>query len=78
MKKSEREPKQGTDGDSPARLIDARIEALGDWRGETLARVRMLVKEADPETERLLAEEEEIEKRVKGHSETPHFRASDD
>jgi small subunit ribosomal protein S3 len=37
-----------------------------------------VVKEADPETERLLAEEEEIEKRVKGHSETPHFRASDD
>jgi small subunit ribosomal protein S3 len=37
-----------------------------------------VVKEADPETERLLAEEEEIEKRVKGHSETPHFRATDD
>jgi hypothetical protein len=30
-------------------LIDARIEELGDWRGETLARVRALVKEADPE-----------------------------
>ncbi|HMJ95824.1 MAG TPA: DUF1801 domain-containing protein [Thermoleophilaceae bacterium] len=35
--------------DSPSRLIDARIEELGDWRGETLARVRDLVKEADPE-----------------------------
>lgn len=34
---------------SPSRLIDARIEELGDWRGETLARVRALVKEADPE-----------------------------
>jgi hypothetical protein len=34
---------------SPSRLIDARIEELGDWRGETLARVRKLVKEADPE-----------------------------
>jgi hypothetical protein len=36
-------------GDSPAELIDARIEELGDWRGETLARVRDLVKQADPE-----------------------------
>src|SRR6476659_3161238 len=34
---------------SPPQLIDARIEELGDWRGETLARVRNLVKEADPE-----------------------------
>ncbi|MBB4189655.1 DUF1801 domain-containing protein [Sinorhizobium terangae] len=35
--------------DSPSRLIDARIEELGDWRGETLARVRSLIREADPE-----------------------------
>jgi hypothetical protein len=35
--------------DSPSRLIDARIAALGDWRGETLARVRELIKAADPE-----------------------------
>lgn len=35
--------------ESPSELIDARIEELGDWRGETLARVRALVKEADPE-----------------------------
>ena len=35
--------------DSPSRLIDARIEALGDWRGATLARVRALIKEADPD-----------------------------
>jgi len=34
---------------SPSRLIDAKIKALGDWRGETLARVRALVKAADPE-----------------------------
>jgi hypothetical protein len=34
---------------TPSQLIDARIEELGDWRGETLARVRALVKEADPE-----------------------------
>jgi hypothetical protein len=38
-----------SEADSPARLIDARIEELGDWRGETLARIRGLVKEADPE-----------------------------
>ena len=38
-----------TEGESPAQLIDARIEELGDWRGETLAWVRALVKEADPD-----------------------------
>ncbi len=32
----------------PTRLIDAWIKALGDWRGETLARVRTLIKQADP------------------------------
>ena len=35
--------------ESPAQLIEERIETLGDWRGETLARVRALIKEADPE-----------------------------
>ncbi len=35
-------------GDSPSRLIDARIKELGDWRGETLARVRALIRQADP------------------------------
>jgi hypothetical protein len=35
--------------ESPSQLIDARIEELGDWRGEMLSRVRALVKEADPE-----------------------------
>jgi hypothetical protein len=34
---------------SPSSLIDARIKELKDWRGETLARVRKLIKEADPE-----------------------------
>ena len=34
---------------SPSELIDERIAELGDWRGETLARVRELVREADPE-----------------------------
>jgi hypothetical protein len=37
------------DGKSPSQLIDARIEELGDWRGETLSRLRTLIKEADPE-----------------------------
>ncbi|MEU0542179.1 DUF1801 domain-containing protein [Nocardia sp. NPDC005978] len=37
------------DSNSPSRLIDARIEELGDWRGETLARIRALVRRADPE-----------------------------
>jgi hypothetical protein len=36
-------------GESPSQLIDARIKELGDWRGQTLARVRKLIKEADPE-----------------------------
>jgi hypothetical protein len=49
MEKSESGSKEGKGGDSPARLIDARIKELGDWRGETLARVRDLVKQADPE-----------------------------
>jgi hypothetical protein len=36
-------------GESPSRLIDARIKELDDWRGKTLAHVRALIKEADPE-----------------------------
>jgi hypothetical protein len=34
---------------SPSQLIDARIKELGDWRGDMLARLRALIKEADPE-----------------------------
>jgi len=34
---------------TPSQLIDAKIEALGDWRGETLARMRRLIQQADPE-----------------------------
>src|SRR5262245_61852470 len=44
VKKSKSAPKE----DSPSALIDARIAALGDWRGEGLARVRKLIREADP------------------------------
>src|SRR5436853_6110006 len=39
----------GTETQSPAQLISERIAELGDWRGETLARVRALIKEADPQ-----------------------------
>ena len=38
-----------TKDESPSRLIDARIKELADWRGKTLARVRALIKQADPE-----------------------------
>ena len=38
-----------TKGESPSRLIDARIRELDDWRGKTLARIRTLIKQADPE-----------------------------
>jgi hypothetical protein len=38
----------GSGGGTAAQLIDARIEELDDWRGETLARVRALIKQADP------------------------------
>jgi hypothetical protein len=38
-----------TKGTSPSRLIDARIKELNDWRGKTLAHVRALIKQADPD-----------------------------
>jgi hypothetical protein len=37
------------EGRSPSQLIDERISELGDWRGETLARVRSLIQQADPD-----------------------------
>ncbi|MFJ3374498.1 DUF1801 domain-containing protein [Pseudomonas sp. NPDC086112] len=43
------DPKDGEEGGSVSALIDAKIKALTDWRGETLARVRTLIKQADPE-----------------------------
>src|SRR5437660_2421810 len=49
MKKRKSGSKEGKGGDSPSQLIDARIKELSDWRGETLARVRILIKQADPE-----------------------------
>jgi hypothetical protein len=49
MKKRASVSKEAKGGDSPSRLIDGRIKELGDWRGETLARVRALIRQADPE-----------------------------
>jgi len=40
---------ESLEGKSPSELIDARIEELGDWRGEILGRVRRVIKEADPD-----------------------------
>jgi hypothetical protein len=49
MKKRKSDSTEARGGDSPSQLIDARIEELNDWRGETLARIRALIKQADPE-----------------------------
>lgn len=40
---------EASDADSPARLIDAKIAALSDWRGQALARMRELIRQADPD-----------------------------
>jgi hypothetical protein len=47
MKKKKNETSQR--GEPPSRLIDARIEELGDWRGRMLSRIRSLIKQADPD-----------------------------
>ncbi|HLX61165.1 MAG TPA: DUF1801 domain-containing protein [Planctomycetota bacterium] len=49
MKKTKSGSKDGKRADSPSRPIDARSKTSGDWRGATLARVRALIKQADPE-----------------------------
>src|SRR5207248_5951142 len=49
MNKRKSGSKEGKGGDSPSQLIDARITELSEWRGETLARVRILIKQDDPE-----------------------------
>jgi hypothetical protein len=49
MQKRPSGSKEGKGGDSPSQLIDARIRELGDWRGETLGRIRSVIKQADPE-----------------------------
>jgi hypothetical protein len=49
MIKTAGESKAAKVGSFPSQLIDARIKELNDWRGETLARVRLLIKQADPD-----------------------------
>jgi hypothetical protein len=49
MTKAKSGLKEENGGDSPSQLIDARIKELDDWRGETLARIRKLIKQADPD-----------------------------
>jgi hypothetical protein len=49
MKKGTTTKKTATAGESPSRLIDARIKELGDWRGKMLAHVRALIKQVDSE-----------------------------
>ena len=49
MRKTKSGAKEAKGGVSPSRLIDARIKELGDWRGKTLAQIRSVIKQADPE-----------------------------
>ncbi|HZV65550.1 MAG TPA: DUF1801 domain-containing protein [Telluria sp.] len=49
MKATKNGAKEGEGGASPSQLIDAKIKELSDWRGEMLARIRALIKQADPE-----------------------------
>jgi hypothetical protein len=51
MKQTKTASQKSNAGASPSRMIDARIKELGDWRGETLARVRALIKQACPDVE---------------------------
>ena len=43
------DPQDGTDANSPARLIEVKIAGLGNWRGPVLARLRELIRKADPD-----------------------------
>src|SRR5215470_6235883 len=49
MKKTKSGSKEGKGGGYPSQQIDARMEELNDWQGEMLARIRTLIKQADPE-----------------------------
>jgi hypothetical protein len=49
MKKTKSAATKAKEGAAPSRLIDARIKELSDWRGDTLARVRALIKQACPD-----------------------------
>ena len=49
MKKTKSTPKESKGGDSASQPIDASMKDVGDWRSETLARIRVLIQQADPE-----------------------------
>jgi hypothetical protein len=49
MKKSATATGESPSRESPSRLIDAKIEELGDWRGKTLSHIRALIRQADPD-----------------------------
>jgi hypothetical protein len=49
MNRTKSGSKEGKGGDPPSQMIDARIEELGDWRGDTLSKVRGIIREADPD-----------------------------
>ncbi|MFC5578246.1 DUF1801 domain-containing protein [Lysobacter niabensis] len=49
MKKTKSGPTEGESGGPASQLIDARIKELDDWRGEMLAKARLLIRQADPE-----------------------------
>lgn len=72
-----RRPEQGEPGTLPAEG-DELAEPNLDETGESTAAPASLIKEVDPELERLIAEEEEMERRLRGAHETPHFRKESD
>ena len=78
-----RKPEQGEVGqpvaEDAATPVDGGVDAVVDAGADDAAPVAAtpLLKEADPEIEKLLAEEEEIERRTRESHETPHFRGSD-
>jgi hypothetical protein len=49
MEKRMTQARDNSEAESASQLIDAKIAAIGDWRGETLARMRALIRQADPE-----------------------------
>ncbi|MBV9952721.1 MAG: hypothetical protein JO291_12260 [Acidimicrobiia bacterium] len=71
------EPRRVVSSSAARRRSDSTpVDQATEGGGET-EEAAPLVKEADPELERLLAEEEEIERSVRDHHETPHFRPGD-
>jgi small subunit ribosomal protein S3 len=67
-----RRPGEGEPGSVPA------VDGVAVVPDEVAVEATPVIKEADPELERLLAEEEEIERRTREHHETPHFRSGDE